>query len=79
MSTYDGGDNVRGLPAYDAHALELGVPAAMDTPTFIEWTERQIETPEETAARVERRRERHREWHRNAGGIWSCCAFGIEP
>lgn len=36
---------------WDARVLELGKPDLMDTPTLIEWIERQLETPEETEAR----------------------------
>lgn len=45
----------------------------MDTPTFLEWIQRQLETPEETAARLDALREEHEEWHRNTPGIYSCC------
>ncbi len=69
---YDGGDE-RGLPAWDRNLLDLGAPYVMDTATFIEWLERQLETPEETEKRQQAREDRHREWHRTAIGIYSCC------
>lgn len=72
MLVYDGGDE-RGLPAWDANALSLGAPHAMDTATFIEWLERQLETPEETENRQKAREERHFEWHTKNPGIYACC------
>lgn len=42
---------------WDEDALSLGRPRAMDTPTLIEWIQRQLETEEETEARHQEIRE----------------------
>lgn len=58
---------------WDERVLELNNPKIMDTPTFIEWIQRQLESPEETKARHAELDEKHAEWHRNTPGIFSCC------
>lgn len=63
------------LPDWDENALSLGVPRVMDTPTLIEWIQRQLETLDETEKRLEEMRRQHREWHQTAPGIFSCCIF----
>lgn len=46
---------------WNENALSLGRPDYMDTPTLIEWIQRQLETVEETSARLNAlQEERHR-------------------
>lgn len=63
-------------PDWDERVLELGKPAIMDTPTLIEWIQRQLETPEETQNRRDEMAALHKEWHRTGAGrfgIYTCC------
>ena len=48
---------------FDEHVLELGVVAAMDNETFIEYLTRMDETEAQTKARVEALVQQHRDWH----------------
>ena len=67
------------LPDWDERLVELGKPALMDIPSLIEWLRRQLETPEETAARHEEMDRLHREWHATAIGIYGCCIQTGQP
>jgi hypothetical protein len=65
-----------GQPDWNEDQLSLGKPQAMDTPTLIEWIQRQLETPVQTLARFLQMQEEHREWHQSGGGagmILACC------
>lgn len=73
MDVFDDGGDEKGLKNYEDHLIELGVIAAMDDDTYLEWMRRQLETPEETTARHEARKARHKEWHRTTPGIFGCC------
>lgn len=63
----------RFLPDWNEDALSLGRPKAMDTPTLIEWIERQLETPEEGVYRELMRSRLHQKWHDEHPGIYTCC------
>lgn len=70
------------LPDWDERALELDNPACMDVPTLVEWIQRHLETPAETAARHEDMRAKHFDWHVNGAGrglILACCIFNGRP
>lgn len=58
---------------WDDRQLSLGNPRCMDTPTLIEWIQRQLESPEETTERHRVQLEKHQAWHRSNPGIYACC------
>jgi hypothetical protein len=62
-----------GQPDWDERVLLLGKPKLMDTPTLIEWIQRQLETPAQTLIRFLVMRREHREWHKSQPGIYTCC------
>lgn len=69
-------ETLPGIPDWNNQQLELGRPAVMDTPTLIEWIQRQIETPQETLQRRQEMHLVHAEWHRTGSGrfgIYACC------
>lgn len=64
---------------WDENSLSLGLPACMDTPTLIEWIQRQLETKEKTAERHGILREEHAAWHATTPGIYACCMLIRAP
>lgn len=63
----------RHQPDWDDNQLSLGKPDCMDTPTLIEWIERQLETPAETKYRHTVMQADHLKWHEHNPGIYACC------
>jgi len=57
--------------------LELGHPSVMDTPTLIEWIQRQLETPEETKDRHYLEQLEHLKTH--IPGVISACCIVASP
>ena len=60
--------------------ISLGNPILMDNATFLEWSTRQMETPEETKQRLEEYDQQHREWHASiTTGYISACYINVGP